>query len=142
MTIKRFELVPYVGTGSTGMDADGNVTGAEDPIRPDIDGSYTLIGNVGKRALVKRTVPDGTATTPTTIADVTTDGFDVNPSTLTVAQRAAIKTFLANNDVDVSNFDTDNPTNRKKLLVFVFNRVLGWDVADIRKAFTDYGTGD
>lgn len=141
MTIRRFEVVPLVGTGDIGLDAEGNVTGPEDPIRPNIAGSYVVLGRVGNRVLVMRTVPDGTAQTQGTLADMSASGLDVNATALTAAQRTAVKTFLANSGVDVSGFDADNPDDRRKLLVFILRRVFGWKPEDFKRAFTDYGLG-
>lgn len=139
MTLRRFELVPIVGTGETGFDDDGGPNGRpEDRVRPDITGSYSVLGRVGSRVLVKRLVPDGTAQTAGTLADVSASGVDVNATALTAGQRATIKTFLVNNGVDVSRFDGDGIDDRRKLLVFIVRRVLGWDVTELRRAFTDY----
>jgi hypothetical protein len=38
--------------------------------------------------------------------------------------------------VDTTEFDGDGVDSRRKLLVFVVRRVLGWDVADLKRAFT------
>jgi hypothetical protein len=138
VTLKRLELVPLIGTGATGLDADGNVIGPEDPIRPDITGSYSVLGRVGNRVLVKRLLPDGTAQTPSTLADLTAGGLDVNDTPLTTNQRTAVKAVLQNQGVDITEFDGDGVDSRRKLLLFVLQRVLGWDVADLKRAFTDY----
>jgi hypothetical protein len=139
VTIRRFEIVPLVGTGETGTGADGDPNGLpEDPIRPDIDGAYQVLGRVGDRVLVKRLVPDGTAQTQGTLADVVAGGLDVNAAALTVTQRNAIKTFLTNRGIDIGQFDSDGVDDRRKLLQFILRRVLGWNVQDFRRAFTDY----
>jgi hypothetical protein len=139
VTIRRFELVPIIGTGETGYDENGEPNGKpEDPYRPDITDSHNVIGRIGNRVLVKRLVPDGTPVTPTTLADVTANGFDIQAQNLTAGQKAAAKTFLQNNGIDVSDFDTENPDDRKKLLVFALTRAFGWDKADLRRALTDY----
>lgn len=127
--IKRFSLVPLVGTGASG-----------DPIRPDFPESVSrvVLGQIGNRALVKHAVADGTPPTATTLADVTPDGLDVNPQVLTPAQRTAAKTFLQNNGIDVAAFDGDGVTDRKRLLAFVLRRALGWSQADLQRALSDY----
>jgi hypothetical protein len=65
----------------------------------------------------------------------------VNDTPLTANQRTAVKAFLQVQGVDTTEFDGDGVNSRKKLLVFVVRRVLGWDVANLKRAFTDYDVG-
>jgi hypothetical protein len=119
--------------------------GARTPTVPAIASSWVMLHDFGQRALVKMTVPDGTAKTVTTIADVVNDQdgrqVDINAEPLTPAQQTVAKSFLENNGVDTSSFDADKIDDRRKLMKFVLKQEAhfqglttrelldGWDIA-------------
>lgn len=122
--MKRYALLPMV------TDAQGNRA----PAVPAAAAAWVTLHDFGARALVKLALPDGTAKTATTIADVieTTDEdgtrrqVDVDAEPLTPAQRATIKTMLTNAGFDVSQFDADGIDDRAQLLRFVLRRLARW----------------
>lgn len=92
---------------------------ADDPMRPDIVGSFVCVAQRGNKMLVKRPVADGTTATATTIADQIndTDGsLKIAVASLTGPQRTAIRTVLRNAGIDVADFDLSAPTDRSTLL--------------------------
>lgn len=125
--MKRYTLTPYQ------TDAEG----ARFPVVPANATSWVRVEDIGNRALVKATVPDGSPVTANTIADITMDEdgrqIDINAAPLTPAQRTAAKTFLANQGMDVSRFDEDAPDDRAKLLRFVLRRLAGWKDISVRE---------
>lgn len=126
--MRRYQLVPLTGTGTAG-----------DPTRPNLPAgtSWVMVGQRGTRCLVKVATADGTATANTTVADqpaAATDPTqtDVNLDTLTPTQITAIKTFLANQGVDTSTFDSDGVGDRRTYLRWVLRRWLGWSLSDLQ----------
>lgn len=110
--------------------------GTRTPTVPAATTSWVCIADFPQRnrMLVKATLPDGTAKTANTVADITLeqteDGVqrqvDVNAEALTAAQRDNIKTLLTNAGFDVSRFDGDGIDDRTKLLRFILRRLAGW----------------
>lgn len=115
---------------TTSVDAEGVTVRA--PTLPAAVTSWVILADfpARNRMLIKVTLPDGTAKTATTIADVTVDEdgrqVDINAEALTAGQRSTIKTMLTNAGFDVSQFDGDNLDNRAKLLRFLLRRLAGW----------------
>lgn len=122
--IKRYSLLPMT------TDTDGSRM----PVAPASASSWSMLHNFGNRALVKMAVPDGTAKTANTIADVTletdedgtTRQIDINAEPLNATQRTTVKNMLTNAGFDVSRFDGDGIDDRAKLLRFVLRRLAGW----------------
>lgn len=120
----------------TGTDAD--------PTRPNTTGSYVMVGpQVGNRALIKRPLPDGTAATAGTVADLDDSNpdapaQDVTATALSAAQKTQIKTFLTNQGIDASQFDADGVGDRRQLLRFLLRRWLGWRQEDFARAIGGY----
>jgi hypothetical protein len=130
--VKRYEIVPVIGSGVAG-----------DPIRPNATGSWVTVGQVGNRALIKRPLLDGTAATAGTVADLDDSNpdapaTDVTATPLSAAQKTAIKTFLTNNGIDASQFDADGVSDRRQLLRFLLRRWLGWRAQDFPAAIGGY----
>lgn len=108
--MRRFGMVPLLGDGS-----------ADSSFRPDILGSYSLLGIRGSWCLVKYTVSDGTPATASTLVDLVPDGFVA--ANLTPAQQTTIKAWLAARGFDTSRFDGDGVTDRRRLLRFALRRL-------------------
>lgn len=110
--------------------ATTDAEGARTPVVPAAATSWVTLHDFGNRILVKATLPDGTAKTANTIADITFDEdgrqVDITAEALTPAQRATAKTFLSNAGLDVSRFDGDGVDDRAKLLRFLLRRIAGW----------------
>lgn len=126
--MRRYELAGQVGTGSMA-----------NPFRPNVAPPWVTVGQAGNRYLVKRVLPDGTAATAATIADLDDSNpdapaQDVTATPLTAAQRTAIKTFLTNNGIDSSQFDADGVADRRQLLRFLLRRWLLWQPSDFPRA--------
>jgi hypothetical protein len=130
--MKRYVIVPLAGTGT-----------GEDPYRPTVPtgSSYVLLGQRGQKCLVLLTLPNGTAKTTTTVADrqappVLTEN-DPAPAddaetylaqdVLTPTQQNAIKTWLTNQGIDVS--DWTPPADRRAYFRWV-RRVFGLTLRD------------
>jgi len=128
--MKRLALLPITAV-------DGNRV----PTVPITATGWCMLHDFGPRALVKLNIPDGTAKTATTIADVTMEApedgrqrqVDINVEALTSTQRTTIKTMLQANGFDVSQFDGDNLADRAKLLRFVLRRLAGWQDMPVRE---------
>lgn len=111
-------------------DAQGNRA----PTVPAAATSWINVHDFGNRALVKLTLPDGTAKTANTIADITMttdeDGrqvqVDINDEALTPTQIANAKTMLSSAGLDVSRFDSDGVASRAQLLRFILRRAAKW----------------
>jgi hypothetical protein len=120
--MKRYLLAPVTITG----------TGRRVPTLPAGTTAWVCVHDfpARNRMLLKVQVPDGTAKTAATIADITIDAegrqVDVNAEALTQAQRDAFKTQLTNAGFDVTQFDGDNLTNRALLLRFLLRRLAAW----------------
>jgi hypothetical protein len=122
---------------TTTTDADGGIV----PAGVDTYSCITLLGN---RMLLVATLPDGTARTANTIADFVfaQDGtVDVETATITSAQRTAIKTFLTNAGMDVSQFDGDNIQDRRQLLRFALRRLARMQDKSARELLDGWDAG-
>lgn len=123
-------------------DADGRR-----PNVPAATSGYVVLADFPQRnrMLVKVNIPDGTAQTANTIADITTttdaDGrvvqVDVNAQALSGAQKTAVKTALTNAGFTAQDFDTF-VTNRARLAWFVLRRYAGWQQEDLRLLFDGF----
>lgn len=133
--MKRYALLNTVVAGD----------GTRSPNVPAAATSWVNIHDFGNRMLVKMTLPDGTAKTANTIADITFDEdgrqLDINAEPLTPAQRTAAKTFLQNAGLDVSRFDEDGPDDRAKLLRFILRRLAGWQDMTARELLDGWDAG-
>lgn len=130
--MKRYSLVPMTGSGT---DAD--------PRRPNVAGSYVAIGERNNHVLIKQPMPDGTAATASTIADLNDDDSnDVTATTLTQTRRTTIKTFLTNNGIDTAQFDLDGVIDRRQLLRFLLRRWLEWNADDFQRAIKGFDVVD
>jgi hypothetical protein len=138
--MKRYAILPLTGTGT-----------GTDPYRPTVPAgsSYVLLAQRGQKCLVLVTLPDGTAKTTTTVADrqappVLTDN-DPAPAddaetylaqdVLTPTQQNAIKTWLTNQGIDVSDFAVADRRAYFRWVRRVFGLTLrdalfGYDVAE------------
>lgn len=112
--MRRFLIVPILN------DAAGR--------RPNVPAGtpFVWVANTANRVLIKTDVPNGTAATPQTIADVITDAegtqVDVNAQALNAAQRTTLRTFLANNEIDPADIDD---TDRKRALLWLARKLGG-----------------
>jgi hypothetical protein len=117
--MKRYALLPMT-----------QVDDVRTPAIPAAATGFVVLHDFGNRALVKLSLPDGTAKTATTIADVTVDQdgrqVDINAEPLSAAQQTTAKNFLINQGFDVSQFDGDTVNNRAKLMRFILRRLAGW----------------
>jgi len=112
--MKRFSLVNIIGTGAD-----------KDPWRADVAGDWVCVQAWPKlgKVLVKQSLPDGTAMTANTVADVLADAkdatvqLDVSAVVLATTQRNTVKTWLVNQGFDLTGFP--NVTDRKALLLAV-----------------------
>ncbi len=129
--MRRFEIVPTVGTGAD-----------SDPIRPDVTGGFVVLGYMGNRALIKRPVADETAADNATIADLGADAQDVKATSLSGAQRTAIRNRLEAAGVDTSEFVSDGVTDRRALLRFLLRRWLRWAERDLALAISGFDVSD
>lgn len=127
--MKRLLLVAKVGDGTRA-----------DPVRasvPAVATGVVVLHEFPNRMLVKCSLPDGTAKTANTIADITIDEdgrqVDINAEALGTTARATIKTFLTNQGFDVSQFDADAIDDRAKLLRFVLRRLANWRDMTVRE---------
>jgi hypothetical protein len=100
------------------------------------------------KMLVKVNLPDGTAVTAATIADITMEAtedgrqrqVDVNPAALTTAQRDAWRTRLQAAGFDVSDFDT-TITDRAKLLWHILRRIASRNDMTVSELLFGYDAG-
>ena len=105
-----------------------DATGARVPVLPAAATAWVMLADwpARTRCLVKCVLPDGTATTAATIADITFDGegrqVDINAAALTQAQRDAWRTRLSNAGFPVEDFDG---VDRARLLWFILRRLAG-----------------
>jgi hypothetical protein len=133
--MKRIALVPY----------ETDVNGLRTPTIPAAATGFITLHDFGPRALVKMTLPDGTAKTATTIADITIDQdgrqVEVNAEPLSAAQQTTAKNFLIGQGFDVSQFDGDAVNNRAKLLRFVLRRLAGWQDMTPRELLDSWDVG-
>jgi hypothetical protein len=116
--MKRYLLAPITT----------NADSVRVPTLPPTATGYVCVAEMPNRnqMLIEATLPDGTARTASTIADVIldTDGHavDIETTTLTTTQRDSIKTFLTAQGIDVTQFDADNISDRWQLLRFILRR--------------------
>jgi hypothetical protein len=132
--MKRYALQPVT-----------TVDGTRTPTIPAAASGFVTLHDFGPRALVKMTLPDGTAKTATTIADITIDQdgrqVEVNAEPLSAAQQTTAKNFLIGQGFDVSQFDGDAVNNRAKLLRFVLRRLAGWQDMTPRELLDSWDVG-
>lgn len=134
----RYSIVAMVGTGVSG-----------DAFRPNTTASgWALVGQRGGQALIRHIVADGAAVDAATVADVQAwDTQAVNPTdeadrlvvatTLSSAQRTALRTALTNRGIDVADLD-NTVTDRRRLFRFV-QRAFG--VNDVSQALNGFDPG-
>lgn len=127
--MKRLLLAAKQGTGTRA-----------DPVRPVLPAAATnmvVLHEFPARMLVKVTLPDGTAKTSNTIADITIDEdgrqVDINAEALTATQRNTIKTMLTNAGFDVSQYEGDGIDDRAKLARFILRRLANWQDMGVRE---------
>jgi len=123
--MKRFIVADMTGTGT-----------GDDPFRPAVPGEATgfvLLTQLGGKCMVQVEVPDGTAASLTTLADVGSDG-NVETRTLSNAAKTRIKNWLIAKGFNdkAALFDAldgdEAVTTAKKLLRFLAHHVFSEQV--------------
>jgi hypothetical protein len=118
--------------------------GTRSPAVPSEATGMVTLHDFGQRALVKMALPDGTATAPGWLADITVDqdgqqtGIDAAP--VNAATRAAIAAFLQARGIDTSNLD-GSVTDRKKLISVLMRAIGRADLDDLATLLHGYDAG-
>lgn len=126
--MKRYEILALTGAGATKADA----------IRPNLTGAWALLASRAGRALVKRDVPDGTAATAGTVADLPTGAANVTATALSAGERTTIASFLTAQGLDASQFAGDGVTDRRAYLRYVLRRAFLVPELDGPQAITGF----